>query len=72
MQKSCSLQDFMEELNPWLDRDHVRKVHLGEDGRLILFFFDGMRHVYDITDCNRSQIEKVLENLQEKGIVGDG
>lgn len=71
MQKSCSLQDFMEELNPWLDRDHIRKVQVDRDGRLVLFFFDGMRHVYDITDCNRSQINEVLDGLQEKGIVGN-
>ena len=69
MQKSCSLQDFMKELTPWLDRDHIRKVHVDEDGRLVLFFFDGMRHVYDITDCNRSQVDAVLADLEKKGIV---
>ena len=61
----------MEELNPWLDRDHIRKVLVDRDGRLVLFFFDGMRHVYDITDCNRSQVDEVLANLQKKGIVGN-
>lgn len=71
MQKSCSLQDFMEELNPWLDRDHIRKVQIDGDGRLVLFFFDGMRHVYDITDCNRAQVDEVLASLQAKGIVGN-
>ena len=72
MEKSCSLHDFMEELTPWLDRDHVKNAHLDEKGRLVLFFLDGMRHVYDITDCNRSQVEEVLLDLQNKGIVVDG
>jgi len=68
MQKSCSLNDFMEELTPWLDREHVKNAHIDGEGRLVLFFLDGMRHVYDINDCNSSQVEKVLSNLRERGI----
>lgn len=72
MQKSCSLNDFMEELTPWLDRDHVKNAHIDEDGHLVLFFLDGMRHVYDITDCNKLQVKEVLQDLQKKGIVVEG
>lgn len=69
MQKSCSLNDFMEELSPWLDRDHVKNAHIDGDGRLVLFFLDGMRHVYSITDCNKSQVENILDDLRGKGIA---
>ena len=68
MQKSCSLNDFMEELTPWLDRDHIKNAFIDEKGRLVLFFLDGMRHVYTISDCNSSQIEDVLGGLRQKGI----
>ena len=72
MQKSCSLHDFMEELTPWLDRDHVKSASIDGEGRLVLFFLDGMRHVYDINDCNRSQVEDVLNDLRGKGIAVEG
>ena len=43
--KRCSLHDFMEELNPWLDGDHIRSAELAEDGRFIIHFLDGMKNV---------------------------
>ncbi len=69
MKKSCSLNDFMQELTPWLDRDHIKSARLDGNGHLVLLFLDGMQHVYDITDCNRSQIDGVLAELEKKGIV---
>ncbi len=72
MTKSCSLHDFMEELAPWLDRDHIKNAHLDDQGRLVLFFLDGMRHVYAINDCNRAQVEQVLQELRKKGIAVEG
>lgn len=66
--KSCSLDDFMQELEPWLDDDHIKEAFLDNSGRLVLLFRDGMKNVYDIDDCNKAQIEKVLNDLQNKGI----
>jgi hypothetical protein len=66
--KSCSLNDFMEEIKPWLDRDHIRSAEVDDQGRVILHFLDGMKNVYLVDDCNRTQVGKVLEDLRRKGI----
>ncbi|MFP3983167.1 MAG: hypothetical protein ACLFV2_05695 [Desulfurivibrionaceae bacterium] len=66
--KTCSLNDFMEEIKPWLDGDHIREAHTDDKGRFILLFRDGMKNVYYIDDCNREQVEAVLKDLEKKGI----
>ena len=67
--KTCSLNDFMAELTPWLDKDHVRSAELDDNGHMIVHFMDGMKNVYDIDDCNREQVERVLADLKKKGIT---
>ena len=67
--KTCSLNDFMQEINPWLDSDHIREAHLDEKGRFVLLFRDGMKNVYHIDDCNREQVETVLKDLKKRGII---
>lgn len=66
--KTCNLQDFMEELRPWLDKDHIKNVVLSGDGRLTLYFLDGMKNVYSIDDCNAAQMRDVLDKLRANGI----
>ncbi|UCD66134.1 MAG: hypothetical protein JSW69_00440 [Deltaproteobacteria bacterium] len=66
--KTCSLNDFMAEINPWLDKDHIRKAHLDDKGHFVLHFVDGMKNVYHIDDCNESQIKNVLNGLKSKGV----
>jgi cation transport ATPase len=66
--KTCSLNDFMNELKPWLDKEHIRAAELQEDGRLVVYFLDGMKNVYTIDDCNRDQIVAALAELKKKGI----
>jgi hypothetical protein len=66
--KTCSLNDFMEEIKPWLDTDHIREAHLDDKGHFILQFLDGMKNVYHIDDCNEEQIKGVLKDLKSKGI----
>jgi len=66
--KTCSLFDFMEEIKPWLDTDHIREAHLDDKGHFILHFLDGMKNVYYIDDCNEAQIKGVLKDLKSKGI----
>jgi len=67
--KTCSLNDFMEEIKPWLDTDHIREAHLDDKGHFILYFLDGMKNVYYIDDCNEVQIKGVLKDLKSKGIT---
>ena len=66
--KTCSLNDFMKEINPWLDKDYIREAHLDAKGHFILHFRDGMKNVYHIDDCNEAQIKKVLSDLKGRGI----
>lgn len=70
--KSCSLQDFMVEIGPWLDRDHIRRAELDGRGHLVLHFVDGMKNVYLVDDCNVGQIGKVLDDLRNRGITVEG
>ena len=67
--KTCSLNDFMKELNPWLDKDHIRAVTLNPDGQLVVYFMDHMKNVYEIDDCNRDQVREVLADLRQKGVA---
>ena len=66
--KTCSLNDFMTEIKPWLDTDHIREAHLDDKGHFILQFLDGMKNVYHIDDCNAEQIKEILKDLKSKGI----
>lgn len=66
--KQCSLIDFTEELKPWLDKDHIRSVELSGRNLLTLHFLDGMKNVYQLDDCNETQIRAVISELRKKGI----
>jgi len=67
--KTCSLNDFMQELKPWLDKDHIRKALLDEQGHFVVHFVDGMKNVYHINDCNKEQISGVIAKLKDMGIT---
>lgn len=69
--KSCSLNDFMQELKPWLDKDHIKEAFIDNKGHLALLFRDGMKNVYAIDDCDKAQVEAILRDLREKGIPVD-
>ena len=62
------MNDFMEEIKPWLDTDHVREAHLDDKGHFVLSFLDGMKNVYHIDDCNEAQVKNILKDLKSKGI----
>lgn len=66
--KTCSLNDFMTEINPWLDKDYIMEAHVDEQGHFVLQFRDGTKNVYHIDDCNEAQIRNVLKDLKSKGI----
>lgn len=65
--KKCSLTDFSEALKPWLEKKYLRKVVVTGD-RVTLNFNDGVADTYTITDCSKSQVDKVLADLARKGI----
>jgi hypothetical protein len=67
--KTCSLKDFMQELKPWLDTNHIRKALRDENGHFIVHFVDGMKNVYHVDDCDEAQINDVLKKLKSKGII---
>jgi hypothetical protein len=39
--KTCRLDEFIQELTPWLSRDYIRKAYLTEKGDLVLEFLIG-------------------------------
>jgi len=69
MMKQCSLHEFMEELKPWLDTNHIRSAELSGESRFTLYFLDGMKNVYQVDDCNGEQIRAVVSDLRKKGIA---
>jgi hypothetical protein len=66
--KTCSLNDFMQELAPWLSGDYIREVSLDDNGHVVLLFLDGVRNAYYINDCSELQVKLMLEDLKEKGV----
>lgn len=69
--KTCSLSDFMQALTPWLNDDYIRKAYVDDNGHFVLLFMDGVREVYQIDDCEKSQIEAILEKMKKKGVSVD-
>lgn len=69
--KTCNLSDFMKVLTPWLNDDYIRKAYLDDNDHFVLLFKDGVKNVYHIEDCGKSQLKEVLEGLKERGIPVD-
>ena len=67
--KSCSMNDFMQELAPWLDKDYIREALLDDDGHIVLLFQDGVRDVFQIDDCTKEQLDKIFKDLKDRGIT---
>ena len=66
--KACSLNEFLEELKPWLDSDHIHSAEVDANGHFVLHFTDGMKNVYALDDCNQAQVQKVMADLAKQGI----
>jgi len=41
---------------------------LDENGHFVLLFMDGVKNVYNIEDCEKSQLNSILEDLKKKGV----
>ena len=66
--ETCSLNEFMRSVKPWLSENYIRKAHINSDGHFVLDFTDGVRNAYRIDDCSKDQLMEVLADLREKGI----
>ena len=66
--KTCNMSDFMKALDPWLDEDYIRNAYMDDNGHFILLFKDGVKNVYHIEDCSKSQLQEILEDLKKKGV----
>jgi hypothetical protein len=62
------MSDFMKALDPWLDEDYIRNAYMDDNGHFILLFKDGVKNVYHIEDCSKSQLQEILEDLKKKGV----
>ncbi len=66
--KQCSLDNFMDSLDPWLDNNYIRSVSIDHKGHVTFFFMDGVRDTYEIIDCDRAQVIKACKDLSKRGI----
>jgi hypothetical protein len=67
--ETCSLNEFMKSLKPWLTENYIRKAHINDDGNFVIDFTDGVRNTYQIQDCTREQMMSVLMDLKAKGLA---
>lgn len=67
--ESCQFNDFLKVLEPWLDRDYIRKVSLTGKDHMVLFFTDGGQKAYRIDDCTKDQLKEILDDIENRGII---
>ena len=67
--KNCSLNNFLEEINPWLNKEFIHRAFTDGKGKFILYFLDGTKNTYAINDCNERQVVKILQDLKALGIA---
>lgn len=65
---TCSLNNFLEAVKPWLDGDYIRQAYVDDQGRFVLDFNDGVKNVYEIDDCTADQLGDILADFKKKGI----
>ena len=66
--ETCKLSDFIASLKPWLSDEYIRGAGLDENGHFVLLFNDGVKNVYNISDCEKQTLIEVLNDLKEKGV----
>ena len=65
---TCTFNEFMQMLKPWLNDDYIRQAHLGAEGTLTFRFVDGGYQTYQIDDCTSEQLGNTIERLEKHGI----
>jgi hypothetical protein len=66
--KTCTLNEFMLAVKPWVTDEYIHKAYLDDAGNLVLYFRDGVKNVYHIDDCTAGQIKKILRDFKKAGI----
>lgn len=66
--KTCTFNDFIKKLDPWLDDDNIYRAYIDNNGHFVIRFHDGVVNIYRIDDCEKSQLEEILVGLKEKGV----
>lgn len=66
--KQCSLDQFTESLQPWLDNNYIRSVSINPKGHVTFFFMDGVADTYEVTDCDIGRIRDICRSLAKQGI----
>jgi hypothetical protein len=66
--KTCTLQGFMDELGPWIDRSYIRSASLDGEGNVTLLFTDGVEETFAIEGCSKDHVREILAGLQKRGI----
>ena len=67
--KTCSLNEFMDSIRPWISDSYIRRAHINSQGDFVLEFTDGVKNAYRIDDCTRDQLEGVLADLKNQGVL---
>ena len=67
--KTCTLDDFMQGIRPWISSEYIREAYIDEKENFVVRFLDGVKNVYRITDCNRSQLDSIIEKIRSNGIA---
>ena len=70
--ENCGIKYFLKVMEPWLDRDYIRKVFLNDQDQLVLFFADGGQKTYHIDDCTKAQLKSIITDIRKRGIVVEG
>ena len=66
--KQCSLEQFAESLDLWLDQNYIRAVSIDGKGRVSFTFMDGVKDTYQIAGCGRSEMMRACRCLAERGV----
>jgi hypothetical protein len=68
MKKTCTLNEFLLAVKPWISDEYIRKAYLDDEGNLVLDFRDGVRNVYQIDNCAAGQMKNILRDFRKAGI----
>jgi len=66
--KTCTLNEFLLAVKPWISDEYIQKAYLDDNGNLVLHFRDGVKNVYQIDDCTSGQIKNILRDFKKAGI----
>ena len=66
--KTCTLVDFMQALEPWLNDDYIQQARLDDKGNFTLTLVDGGQKVFHVDDCTAGQLKNVVELLKKNGV----